>query len=87
MVRPYAETFLEEMAKYYELIVFTAALQDYTDFILDIIDAKKSISYKFYRQHTQSYGNSYTKVCDTFSFRNKQKNKQSAAAITILAEG
>lgn len=61
LVRPYAETFLEEMAKYYELIVFTAALQDYTDFILDIIDAKKSISYKFYRQHTQSYGNSYTK--------------------------
>lgn len=51
-MRPYAETFLEEMAEYYEVVIFTAALQDYADFILDIIDTKKSISHKFYRHHT-----------------------------------
>jgi len=48
-VRPYAETFLVEMAKKYEIIVFTAALQDYTDFILDKIDGNNSIKYRFYR--------------------------------------
>ncbi|KAL4476434.1 hypothetical protein ABPG74_010167 [Tetrahymena malaccensis] len=61
LVRPYAETFLEEMSEYYEIIIFTAALQDYADFILDIIDSKKSISYKLYRQHTVAYQNSYIK--------------------------
>ncbi|EAR88144.2 NLI interacting factor-like phosphatase family protein (macronuclear) [Tetrahymena thermophila SB210] len=61
LVRPYAETFLEEMSEYYEIIIFTAALQDYADFILDIIDSKKSISYKLYRQHTVTYQNSYIK--------------------------
>jgi CTD small phosphatase-like protein 2 len=48
-VRPYAELFLETMAKYYEIIIFTAALNDYANFILNIIDVKKSISHKLYR--------------------------------------
>ena len=61
-MRPYAETFLEEMSEYYEIIIFTAALQDYADFILDIIDVKKSISHRFYRQHTTFEDNFYVKV-------------------------
>ena len=27
-IRPYAEDFLEEISKYYEIIVFTASLED-----------------------------------------------------------
>lgn len=49
------------MAKNYEIIIFTAALQDYADFILDIIDPKKVISYRLYREHTVSHENSYVK--------------------------
>lgn len=37
------------MSKYYELVIFTAALQDYADFILDIIDSKKLIASRLYR--------------------------------------
>jgi CTD small phosphatase-like protein 2 len=33
MIRPGAERFIEEMAKYYEVIVFTAAMQDVTYFL------------------------------------------------------
>jgi hypothetical protein len=28
LIRPGAEIFIEEMAKYYEVVVFTAAMQD-----------------------------------------------------------
>jgi TFIIF-interacting CTD phosphatase-like protein len=28
------------MGKYYEIVIFTAALEDYADFILEIIDSK-----------------------------------------------
>ncbi|CAD8084697.1 unnamed protein product [Paramecium sonneborni] len=52
LVRPYAEQFLIEMSKYYEIVIFTAALQDYADFILDLIDKSNVISHRLYRQHT-----------------------------------
>ena len=34
-VRPYADYFLNEMAKYFELIIFTAAAEDYADIVLN----------------------------------------------------
>ena len=40
LVRPYAEEFLEQLSKYYEIFIFTAALPDYANFIIDIIDKK-----------------------------------------------
>jgi len=61
-VRPYAEDFLIEMSKYFEIVIFTAALSDYADWILDLIDAKKIIKHRLYRQHCRSYENYYLKV-------------------------
>lgn len=49
------------MSKYYEIIIFTAALQDYADFILDIIDPNNVICHRFYREHTVQHENSYVK--------------------------
>ena len=34
LIRPYAEEFLEEMGKYYEIVIFTAAIKSYADYIL-----------------------------------------------------
>jgi CTD small phosphatase-like protein 2 len=48
LIRPYAEMFLVEMAKYYELVIFTAAVSEYADFIIDIIDPKKLIKHRLY---------------------------------------
>ena len=53
MVRPYCHDFLEEMSKYYELVIFTAAVKDYADSILDTIDHKNWISHRLYREHTR----------------------------------
>ena len=36
--RPYAQWFLGEMSKYFELVIFTAGLKDYADWILDDLD-------------------------------------------------
>jgi TFIIF-interacting CTD phosphatase-like protein len=34
-IRPYAINFLKEMAKHFEIVVFTAGMQDYADWILN----------------------------------------------------
>lgn len=33
LIRPYTYKFLEEMAKYYEVVIFTAAMQDVNIFV------------------------------------------------------
>jgi CTD small phosphatase-like protein 2 len=48
-VRPFAIMFLREMSKYYEVVIFTAALQDYADSILNAMDKEKMISHRLYR--------------------------------------
>ena len=39
------------MAKYFELIIFTAATKEYADPLINLIDPKNKISHRFYRQH------------------------------------
>ena len=41
------------MAKHYEVVIFTAAVKEYSDNILDSIDEKKRIIYRLYREHTR----------------------------------
>jgi len=50
------------MAEFYEIVVFTAAIEEYANFILDILDSKRCISHKLYRQHT--YGSSKLQLKD-----------------------
>lgn len=38
LVRPGCQEFLNEMAKYYEVVIFTASLSKYADPLMDIID-------------------------------------------------
>ena len=52
MVRPGVNKFLTELSQYFEIVIYTAALKDYADWILNSIDRKKVISHRLYRQHT-----------------------------------
>ena len=61
MVRPGCKEFLEEASKHYEVVIFTAALQDYADWVLDQIDEPGCISFRLYRQHAIPAGNYYIK--------------------------
>ena len=42
-VRPYCIRFLTDMAKFYEVVIFTAAHQSYANFILDKLDPEKTM--------------------------------------------
>ena len=52
LVRPGCIQFIETMAKYYEIVIFTAALQEYADQVIDQIDVGNNIKTRLYRQHT-----------------------------------
>eukprot|EP00347_Sterkiella_histriomuscorum_P018948 403343543 len=56
LVRPGAERFLKEMATLYEVVIFTAAMQDYADWVLDQLDPVGHIKYRLYRQHATQTG-------------------------------
>ena len=60
-VRPYADYFLNEMSKYFELVIFTAAAEDYADIVLNELDKNKVINYKLYRKHTEQINGTFIK--------------------------
>ena len=55
-IRPGCDQFLREMSELYEIVIFTAAMQDYADWVLDSIDKTKYISFRLYRQHASPTG-------------------------------
>ncbi len=60
-VRPYADYFLSEMEKYFEIVIFTAAAEDYADIVLNELDKNNSIDYKLYRKHTEQINGVFIK--------------------------
>ena len=47
--------FLQKLSKIYEIVIFTAGIKEYADFILDRIDPNKLfIKHRLYRQHCQT---------------------------------
>lgn len=51
-IRPFAEEFLNTMARDFEIVIFTAGEQDYADEILNTLDQTGAITHRLYRQHT-----------------------------------
>lgn len=52
-LRPNCVTFLKTLSTYFEIVIFTAASQDYADWILDVLDSSRElIQHRLYRQHT-----------------------------------
>ena len=47
--RPFVEEFLERMNQYYNLIIFTASVQEYADPLLDQLDKNRYIKLRYYR--------------------------------------
>ena len=60
--RPFISEFLSNIKNYYELIVFTAATEDYANPIIDAIEQKGvKFDYRLYRIHTIVKGNDFVK--------------------------
>ncbi len=48
--------FLEELSKIYEIVIFTAGMQEYADWVLNQLDVDGSlIHHRLYRQHTINF--------------------------------
>ena len=52
-VRPYAEYFLKELSKFFEIVLFTAAEEDYTDIVLKELNKNKYINHILCRKYTE----------------------------------
>jgi len=61
--RPYLEIFLSELYPFYEICVFSASSENYASPIIDVIDTKKVITKKFFREDCLFLNNS-----ETFSY-------------------
>ena len=62
MIRPFLYDFLKSVKKYYELIIFTAATQDYADPIINAIEKdEKYFEHRLYRIHTTIIDNDFVK--------------------------
>ena len=60
--RPFISEFLFDLKNYYELIIFTAATQDYANPIIDAIEQKGTkFDFRLYRLHTIIKGNDFVK--------------------------
>ena len=60
--RPYLFEFLENVMKYYEIILFTCSTKSYTDSIVKAIEKRKTyFDFIFYREHADVYKNDFVK--------------------------
>lgn len=46
LIRPYTYNFLKNLSRFYEIIIFTAAQQEYADWILNKIDTKVNLIFR-----------------------------------------
>ena len=52
------------MNHHYEIVIFTAAMQDYADWVLNDLDKDKMIHHRLYRQHASPKGLVFLKDLD-----------------------
>lgn len=72
-VRPYLQDCLERLSHLYEIVVFTAGVQEYADKILDQIDPEKTIIKKrMYRTDCIQLQEFFVKDLDVFIDREKE---------------
>ena len=60
-IRPAASSFLKVMARFYEIVIFTAGMQDYADWALGHVENSQLISHRLYRQHASPCEGYYVK--------------------------
>ena len=61
MKRPGVDEFLIEMAKHYEVVVYTASLNKYADPLLDLLDPQRVIRSRLFRESCVYYEGNYVK--------------------------
>lgn len=72
-IRPYAREFLGRLGSKFEIIIFTAARQDYAERLIQVLDPSQSIiKYALFRQSCVPYQGICMKDFDVIANRNIQ---------------
>ena len=61
LVRPDAELFIKSVAKFFEVVIFTASISKYASPLLDILDKGKNIKHRLYRDQCTFINGIYIK--------------------------
>jgi len=61
LVRHDAELFIKSVAKFFEVVIFTASISKYASPLLDILDKEKNIKHRLYRDHCTYINGIYIK--------------------------
>ena len=61
LVRPGVEYFIKTVAKYYEIVIFTASLSNYASPLLDILDKNNDIKFRLFRENCTYINGTYIK--------------------------
>jgi len=64
--RPYVDEFLSELSSLYEIIIFTASISEYANPLLDLLDKKKCIKHRLFREHCTFENGIYIKDLKIF---------------------
>ena len=74
------DEFLTEMAKYYEIVVYTASLNKYADPLLDLLDPNRVIRTRLFRESCVFYEGNYDKDRErhTESDRDTEKHRETS---------
>ncbi|TGZ80449.1 hypothetical protein EX30DRAFT_332350 [Ascodesmis nigricans] len=60
--RPYCDEFLRKVCRWYNLVIFTASVQEYADPVIDWLEQdRKYFSGRYYRQHCTNRNGAYIK--------------------------
>jgi RNA polymerase II subunit A small phosphatase-like protein len=59
--RPWVDLFLREVAKDWEIVVFTASLPKYANPVVDLLDVGKTVRWRLFRRHCYAFQGNYVK--------------------------
>ena len=65
--RPGLDEFLEEMSKDCELIIFTSSLGEYANHVVDLIDPKKLVNVRLFRENCVVHQNKIVKSLEALN--------------------
>ncbi|XP_047330962.1 probable C-terminal domain small phosphatase [Impatiens glandulifera] len=64
--RPFVDEFLETLSEKFELVIFTAGVEEYASLVIEMLDRKGTITHRLYRDSCRLIEGKYVKDLESF---------------------